>query len=119
MRVKEISQINQALLVLRHFIDLSARLLPFLHELQRLQHPNKYELQNRLKIIDVYQNYEFDTQTSKVLLNSDVLDLIKNAFASMSECRSRRGLKRSRENLEKFLEEHERLQNDWNYIDAN
>lgn len=119
MRVKEIGQINEALLVLKHFIDLSARLLPFLHDLQRNPNPDNIQRLNKVKIMDVYENYEFDTETSKILLNSNILDLIKDAYNAMRQSSNSRELRRSARELNKFLMEHKRLQNDWYFIDAN
>ena len=119
MRVREIGQINEAILVLRHFIDLSARLLPFLDELQRKRQLSIEEKYNRTRIIDVYENYNFDTATSKVLLNSNVLDLIKESFWLLYSNENNRSDMKSRRALRKFLLEHKRLQDDWFQIDAN
>lgn len=119
MKVREIGQINEALLVLRHFIDLSARLLPFLDELQRKRNLSPTEHISKVKIIDVYQNYSFDTKTSKVLLNSDVLAMIKDSFSAMHSPSIDSRATKSRRALRKFLSEHKRLQEDWFQIDAN
>lgn len=119
MKVREIGQINEAILVLRHFIDLSARLLPFLDELQRKRNLSPTESINKVRIIDVYENYSFDTKTSKVLLNSDVLDLIKDSFTALQNSGRREKSSKSRRALRKFLHEHKRLQDDWCQIDAN
>ncbi len=118
MRSKEIGHINEALLVLRHFIDLSAKLLPFLDEINRKKNPTYKELLDRSKIISVYENYEFDTKTSRVLLNSDVLDLIKDSFEQLVEPRERRS-NRGSQKLRKFLLEHYRLKKCWYHIEAN
>lgn len=119
MRVREIGQINEALLVLRHFIDLSARLLPFLDELQRKRNLSPTEHLNKVKIIDVYQNYSFDTKTSRILLNSDILDMIKESFSALYQAEAPKRDRKSRRALRKFLSEHKRLQEDWFQIDAN
>lgn len=119
MRVREIGQINEALLVLRHFIDLSSRLLPFLDELQRKTNPSPLEKINQLKIIDVYENYNFDTDTSRILLNSDILELIKDSFDAIQLEKNQKRSNKSRRALRNFLREHKRLQDDWYQIDAN
>lgn len=118
MRSKHISDVNEAILVLRHFVELSAKLLPFLDELERKKAPTMHDLKSRDKIIAVYENYEFDTQTSKVLMNSDVLDLIKESFENISQRRHRNKRSQSRP-LMQFLREHDRLQRNWGQIQAN
>lgn len=115
MKVKEIGNINEALLVLRHFIDLSARLLPLLEELNRKKEPSVEEAVNKLRIIDIYSQYEFDTSTSRILLNSNILDLIQSAFHEVLESKSRSKNRK----LRMFLREHYRLTKDWRKIDAN
>lgn len=119
MKAKEIDKINEANLVLRHFLDLSARLLPFLDELQRKKNPTLEELNNKNKIIDVFENYNFDTKTSEMLLDSDILELIKKSFDHISE--SSYFLRPSQKNniLNKFLNEYRRLSDNWYHISTN
>lgn len=123
MRAKHISDVNEAILVLRHFVELSAKLLPFLDELERKKAPTSNDIQSRNKIIAVYENYEFDTSTSKVLMNSDVLDLIKKSFETIAQrshaSRSSRSKRNSAKYLNKFLAEHDRLKRSWGMIQAN
>lgn len=123
MRAKHISDVNEAILVLRHFVELSAKLLPFLEELERKRTPTDIDIHSRNKIIAVYENYEFDTSTSKVLMNSNVLDLIKKTFESIAQsqrnCRTSHTRKRRNAYLQLFLAEHERLQRSWGLIQAN
>ncbi len=118
MRAKHISDVNEAILVLRHFVELSAKLLPFLDELERKKAPTMHDLKSREKIIAVYQNYDFDTQTSRVLMNSNVLELIKKSFENISE-RKNRSRKNYSRPLIQFLREHDRLQRNWGQIQAN
>jgi len=114
MRVNQINQLNEAIIVLRHFIDLSAQLLPFLDELNRIKHPSKSEIINRERIISVYNNHKFDTNTSKMLLHSNILELIKESFDSL--LKNKRGINKD---LQSFLNEHNRLTKSWLQIDAN
>lgn len=118
MNVKQINNVNEALLILRHFIDLSAKLLPFLDELDRKRNPTYSEMSNRNKIMDVYENYNFDTTTSKTLLDSDILDLIKETFDSISQ-RTVVAEKKRNSSLRMFLMEHRRLQENWFNVEAN
>lgn len=119
MNVKQINNVNEALLILRHFIDLSAKLLPFLDELDRKRNPTYTEIKNRNKIISVYENYSFDTTTSKTLLNSDILDLIKDTFNSISEKSISAKSNKRNSKLRMFLMEHRRLQENWFNVEAN
>lgn len=119
MKSNEIGNINEALLVLKHFIDLSARLLPFLEELQNKNNPSYSEILNKKKIIAVYEGYEFDTTTSEVLLNSNILELIKSSFDQIiNEKRLGRRPRCSKE-LKQFLKEHKRLKDDWFIAESN
>ena len=113
MNAQEITHLNEANLVLRHFINLSAKLLPFLDELQRKKNPSLQELKNKNKIIDVFENYNFDTRTSEMLIGSNVLELIHKAFVHISE--TSYFLKPGQENplLKKFLLEYQRLRYSW------
>ena len=115
---KQIGQLNDAVFVLRHFIELSARLLPFLAELQKIKSPSKVQNVNKQKIIDVYENYSFDTNTSQVLLNSNILELIKQSFENLIESKNEIVLRRKKP-IRKFMLEHERLNQDWNNISSN
>lgn len=114
MNSRHIHNVNEAILVLRHFVNLSAKLLPFLEELERKRKPSKRDLLNKAKIIAVYQSYDFDTETSQILMNSDVLDLIKKTFEGIqSKSHRHRFL------LREFLSEHKRLRQNWRYIESN
>ena len=123
MNAKHISDINEAIFVLRHFVELSAKLLPFLDELERKKAPTSIDIQSRKKIIAVYENYEFDTNTSKILMNSNVLDLIQKSFETIltrrQPGRKSRSQRRRSAYLIEFLEEHDRLQRSWGLVQAN
>ncbi|NRA12539.1 MAG: hypothetical protein HRT57_11350 [Crocinitomicaceae bacterium] len=119
MNVKQINNVNEALLILRHFIDLSAKLLPFLDELDKKRNPTFTELSNRNKIMSVYENYSFDTSTSKRLLDSDVLELIKETFDSISEKTISNKKPKRNTSLRMFLMEHRRLQENWYIVRSN
>ena len=114
MKVKKIEQVNEAVFILRHFINLSAKLLPFLHELTKNENPSEKELNDLNKIISVYINYTFDTKTSKHLMDSNILENIRAAFRTIIQ-RS----ENAPNELERFLNEHDRLRKKWKHIDAN
>ena len=117
--LKDIHSVNEALLVLRHFIDLSARLLPFLDELQRKEAPTEQEQYDKQRIISVYKNYHFDTKTSEVLINSNILELINESFQTLSECRTSEQYQVAQRKLVAFILEHKRLSDKWSFIHAN
>lgn len=119
MKADEIGQLNEANLVLRHFVNLSAKLLPFLDELQRKQNPTLQELQNKNKIMDVFESYNFDTTTSEMLVGSDVLELIRRAFEHISQTSYFLRPGQTNPSLVRFLKEYHRLQYNWDQNAAN
>ena len=117
--LKEIHHVNEALLVLRHFIDLSSRLLPLLDDLQRIDNPTEKEKFDKQRIISVYNNYHFDTKTSEILIGSNILELIKDAFHALSGNSTAEHPKVSQKKLVRFILEHKRLTDKWKYVGAN
>lgn len=117
--LKEIHNVNEALLVLKHFIDLSSRLLPFLDELQRIETPTNKDILDKQKIISVYQSYHIDPQTSEILIGSNILQLIKDSFHTIANSTSERQYKKAQKKLVSFILEHKRLRDKWNNINAN
>lgn len=119
MKSTEINKLNEANMILRHFVDLSARLLPFLDELQRKQNPSRQEVQNKNKIIDVFESYKFDTRTSELLIGSNILELIKTSFDQIAQ--TSYFLKPGQKNkaLCHFLQEYHRLSDKWCEISTN
>lgn len=119
MKSKHINNVNEAILVLRHFIDLSAKLLPFLEELERKRTPTLEDKLNKQKIIDVYSSYDFDTETSKLLMNSNVLELIKESFDTIRSYERKSSRRYNSTMLKRFLREHRRLKDNWGMVQAN
>lgn len=117
MRTQQINQINEALLIMRHFIDLSARLLPFLEELTSKRKPTKNELNDIERISEVYRNHSFDPKTSETLLDSNILELIQRTFNKISS--PRRKQNELPNELGTFWDEYNRLTNHWNYVSSN
>lgn len=113
MKSKNIEQVNHALVVLRHFIDLSSKLLPFLDEINNKHTPSAIDIQDREKIIEVYNSYEFDEVTSKMLMDSNILALIKSSYERLM-------LKKpASQILQSFDIEFNRLRKNWVKIDSN
>lgn len=107
---------NEAVFVLRHFIDLSARLLPLLYKLDQKVTPLEEEIRDKEKIISVFKTYKFNTNTSKFLLESNILDLIKQCYLAITEGDSNND---KQEGLTAFLKEYNRLKTHWRQIELN
>lgn len=117
MHAHQIKKLNEGIVVMRHFIQLSAQLLPVLHKLSRAKNPSSVEVENRLKIIDVYKSYTFDHNISRILMNSDVLVKIESCFKSTISKRETSYQKRRK--LKDFLREYKRLNQNWQLIESN
>ncbi len=83
--IAQIQQINDATIVMRHFIDLSARLLPYLNELSVKELLQPHELKDRIKILEVFKQYNFETFTSEILMGSKILDTIFNTYEAVEK----------------------------------
>lgn len=118
MRSSAIENVNEATVVLRHFIELSAKLLPFLNELSKKEVLLPKESMDRRKIIDVYKGYKFDTSTSLILMNSPVLEIIQQAFDQI-EKRVPNEASIADLTLERFFEQHDTLVQNWIHTDCN
>ena len=86
-----------------------------LYDLERKTNLKSDEERNRDKIIDVYQNYSFDVGASRLLINSDVLLLIKESFEPIVYEENTR----KRRKLRDFLSEYHRLRNQWEIAESN
>lgn len=116
MTVKNIQEVNEAVIILRHFIDLSARLLPILYKLDKIAAPTATDINDKNRILEVFQSYNFETQTSNLLLESNVLELIKQCYLEIQN----NEVSRSKEDsFLAFLEEYNRLKNNWRIIENN
>lgn len=113
-----IQQINEATIVLRHFIELSAKLLPFLFELSKKKQLSPQEKQDRKKIIEVYRSYRFDTSTSEILMKSDILETIQQTFLEIEKCHNNSTIE-SEKLISIFEEKHQRLVTEWSKTDTN
>ncbi|MFT7344689.1 MAG: hypothetical protein ACI9XP_001276 [Lentimonas sp.] len=113
MRSNNIERMNHAVLIMRNFIELSSKLLPSLNQLNHKKNLTTIEIVDRNNIIDLYQNYEFINSTSHVLMNSDILRRIQSAFEKLIRNQE------AESDIESFKLEYERLQHNWQIIDAN
>lgn len=113
-----IQQINEATIVMRHFIDLSAKLLPFFHELTQKKVLSPQEEADRNKIKEVYRSYGFDTTTSLILMESDILETIQDTFSAIEKSSSDTSIDSS-QLLTIFEQKHQQLVNEWIKTDMN
>ena len=118
MNSSDINNINTANFILRHFVDLSARLLPLLHELTEKRNPTEEEKNSIRKIISVYRNYKFDANTSVQLINSNILELIQKTFEKIAEAQRQKNIEKKLL-LDHFLYERDRLHDVWEAVEAN
>jgi hypothetical protein len=115
LSAEKIRQINDANLILRHFVELSSRLLPFLAELHEKRELTEKEQSDKNKIITVFNTYQFETDSSDILINSPVLMLIKKTYRKIISNTSGDFT----EELEAFQKEYDRLSNAWEYARKN
>ena len=113
LKSENIGHLNQAIIVMRHFIELSQKLLPFLSEINQKEDPSPIEISDRKKIIDVFDSYEFNVQTSNHLIGSNVLSLLMDAFMKLKRNEN------AEKELQAFLDETSRLEEKWERIDSN
>ena len=117
MTARNIQRVNEAVYILRNFIDLSAQLLPFLIELKHAKKPSDTDIEDKEKIIDVYKNYSFDKDTSMLLMNSTILEMIEKSFYFIID--EGHTKMTSKKQLIEFKREHKRLKKSWSLIDSN
>jgi hypothetical protein len=112
---EKIREINDALMIMRHFVDLSAKLLPFLAELQGKKNLSDEDQADKNKIVQVFNTYNFETATSDILMRSPILELIKNAYRDLLTCDN----SQTDEVLQHFSEEYNRIKRNWQYARMN
>ncbi len=118
IQTSAVQQINEATIVLRHFIELSAKLLPLFNELSKKSILLPQEVNDRNKIIEVYRNYAFDTSTSEILMESDILEIIQQTFQSI-EHRNPGKDSESDKLMTVFQNKHHQLVQNWQLTDTN
>ena len=116
MKVDHIYKLNESISTLRNFINLSAKLLPYLIELKHSKRKEE-ENQDLIEINDIFQNYSFDNRISELLMNTSIIQTIENSYLFiMNENHSKLEAKKE---LHTFRKEHRRLKKNWNFIDSN
>jgi hypothetical protein len=111
--VSQIRQRNEALLVMRRFVELSALLLPYLERMTRKKRLSKQEKMDKQFIHELYDNYDADPTQSTVLFQSEIIPLILKAYTLLKN-RSEENDLEATYTMNRFYKEYERLMNEWN-----
>lgn len=114
MRTSNIQSINTAVNVMKHFVELSAKLLPYYEKITRNSEGDLQAQDEERKIASVYESYRIDPKSSEVLLDSNILEIILEGFRSIKK-RSEVGENRVKQLLRDFHDEYDKLQARWNY----
>lgn len=117
IKLESIQQINDGLIVMKHFFDLNHKLLPIYFELNIKKNKTVYDKKDIAKINTVFDNYNFDVTASKILLDSDILDYIQHAYFVIQSDQTR--LHEKQDALNIFLSEYQKLKTIWKRIEAN
>jgi hypothetical protein len=118
MNARAIESLNLAVNVMRHFIELSAKLLPYYEQITRSENNSPVRQNVEKKIASVYEGYNVDPNSSLFLINSEIIGLIQEGYLSIKE-RKIHGEDQVQYFLEKFREEYDRLQTNWSTIGLN
>ncbi len=114
----DIQKYNEANLVLRHFVQRSARLLPMFADLKVSGLHDRQDRQNYSAIANLFQHFNYDDETSKHLMNSDILERIRNCFTAIHNAEEL-SEDSSDKLLSHFYEEYHRLMQNWMKIELN
>ncbi len=112
-----IDQLNDSVTVLKHFIELNNKLLPALFDLKEIKIPCSKESLKISKIQKVFDSYGFTYESSVVLINSPILELIYLAYFTI--CHPSKSGNTALEALLNFKEEYNRLKKEWDLIQKN
>lgn len=119
MNYDQIKSLNKANFVLRHFVDLSSKLLPILDHLNRIKNPDQSVRLNKIKIAQIYENYNFENSTSIILMDSNILELIQKTYNDITAPSKSRRIGQKNKMLAEFKKEHDRLSSKWTSVDLN
>ena len=114
----EIKKYNEVNLVLRHFIQRSASLLPIFAELKTLNLSDAESIRQYQAICDLFLQFNYDDSTSQHYIGSDILDRIRNTFFAIHNA-DELSTEVADHLLSHFFEEYQRLLNNWSAIELN
>lgn len=116
LKSNSIVQVNDALIVLKHFTELSFKLLPVLDELlgkYAISKDEKYQIES---IMEEIESFKLNKKASEVLMNSPVLELIKVAYKAIIDGENPHTKAKK---MVEFKDEYFRLQANWKQIACN
>lgn len=107
-----ISERIRAVHILQRFVMMSRTLLPKFTELMAKENRSRDEERKVQRIRDVYDSFEAKSEVSELLVNSNIFQLIKDVYKTcvMSEGH----IPQSFYSYDAFLQESDRLIDDWN-----
>ena len=112
-----IERINDGVLVLKHFLKLNQELLPIYYSLHSKETKSNYNLKTIEKIDELFHSFNFDSSTSKALMDSSILDEIQEAYYTIQSNTTSNEEKQNA--LSNFFKEFSRLKKNWETIEAN
>jgi hypothetical protein len=99
-------------------VQLSAHLLPYLERITRKKRLSKREKADKQFVFEVYDQYEVDVDTSKKLINSNILELIIRSYHELKN-RTNENETEVTHSLNNFFREYNRLLEKWKQVDLN
>lgn len=112
MKPNNIKSLNTAVYVMRHFVELSAKLLPYYEKITRNEPHSLERMAEKKRIDDVYQSYHVNPKTSHFLLGSNIIGLIDKVYYSLRN-RDNKSEAETQRRLNEFTKEYHRLKKDW------
>ena len=114
----DIKKYNEANLVLKSFIHRSARLLPIFADLKVSGLEDKQAIQDFESIVELFAYFNYDDDTSKFYLNSDILERIRDTYQAIYNAESLN--QESAQNLlSHFFTEYNKLLGQWVRVELN
>lgn len=112
MKSKNIKSLNTAVYVMRHFVELSAKLLPYYEKITRNEPHSLETIADKEKIDQVYQHYQVNPKTSQFLLGSNIISLIRKVYETLNN-RNATNEAEAQQYLNEFTKEYHRLRQNW------
>lgn len=112
MKSNNIKSLNKAVYVMRHFVELSSKLLPYYERITRNEPHSLERIAEKKRIDRVYQSYQVDPKTSQFLLGSNIISLINKVYESLQK-RNNSSEAEAQRYLNEFTKEYHRLKSNW------
>lgn len=116
LKSNSIVQVNDALIVLKHFTELNFKLLPALDGLLGKATTSEQEKEQIDSIMAEIESFKLNKKASEVLMNSPVLELIKAAYKAIVDVENPHSKAKK---MVEFKNEYFRLQANWKLIASN